>query len=46
MLFSYSADAVGCAFVIDNSLLHPTEVPTVTVRATVPLLKESEPVSG
>ncbi|HBL40955.1 MAG TPA: hypothetical protein DDY98_05030 [Ruminococcaceae bacterium] len=45
-LFSYSADAVGCVFVIDNTLLHPTEAPTVTVRATVPLLKESKSTTG
>ena len=38
-LFSYSADAMGAAFVIDNQLLLPTAPPTVTVRATVPLLK-------
>lgn len=38
-LFSYSADAMGAAFVIDNQLLCPTEPPTVTVRATVPLLR-------
>ncbi len=42
-LFSYSADAMGAAFVIDNQLLCPTEPPSVTVRATVPLLKEPEP---
>ena len=41
-LFTYSADAMGAVFVIDDQLLHPTEPPSVTVRATVPLLKESE----
>lgn len=41
-LFSYSADAMGAAFVIDNQLLCPTEPPSVTVRATIPLLKEPE----
>ena len=38
-LFSYTADAMGAAFIIDNQLLHPTEPPSATVRETAPLLK-------
>ena len=44
-LFTYSADAMGAVFLIDNQLLHPTEPPSVTVRQTARLLKESEPAT-
>lgn len=41
-MFSFSCDAAGGMVVCDNTRLNPSEVPTVTVRTTVPSAQEAE----